>query len=532
MSAKITVDYARQRFEAISSYEDREILKKAKFRWDPDVKRWYAMSMAQVRVLMEQAQVTLTYWAKEQFQNFVASQTAQGNESVVIPAPEGLEYLPYQKAGIEYAAAKEHTLIADEMGLGKTIQAIGVVNADANAQNVLVITPASLKIQWKNELARWLTRPLTVGICDGKEFPETQVAILNYEQVGKFRPKIDARDWDILICDEAHYLKNSKSQRSQAILGGKDAKTQKKIQPIKARRKVFLTGTPILNRPIEIWPFIRAFDPGGLGKDWMYFVTRYCGAIKTKFGWDTSGASNLDELQAYLRQRFMVRRLKQDVLQELPGKRRTIVVLDPKAPDEDVLAHEIAVVEQYRDARQSIEQLQEVRRTFFADISRARHITALAKAPLAAAYIRDLAQPKIVVMCWHKDVAQRIAQEFSEECVVVTGDTPLEERQQAVESFQNDPKVTVFIGTMRAAGTGLTLTAASNIVFVELDWTPGVMAQAEDRVHRIGQKDFVNVIYLVFDHSLDARIAKTLLEKQENISQALDMSIIQNIFDV
>lgn len=137
-----------------------------------------------------------------------------------IPCPPGLSYLPYQRGGIAYAMERQSVLIGDEMGLGKTIQGIGIINADPDARSALVICPASLKLNWAKELAKWLVRPFTIGVADGKTFPATDIVIINYENVAKHRATIDAREWDCLIVDECHYLKNPKAQRTQAVLGG------------------------------------------------------------------------------------------------------------------------------------------------------------------------------------------------------------------------------------------------------------------------------------------------------------------------
>jgi SNF2 family DNA or RNA helicase len=200
---------------------------------------------------------------------------------IMIPAPAGKTYLAYQRAGVAFALKRKNTLIADEPGLGKTIQAIGVVNAVPDVQRILIITPASLKINWWKELAAWLVRSFTIGIANGKKWPATDVVIVNYENVDKHRDKIDATDWDLLVVDEAHVLKSPEAKRTQAVLGYEPSlsKAKKLLEkkdgkvlpaaavrerlgevsraPIRAKRKIFLTGTPICNRPAELFSLIR-----------------------------------------------------------------------------------------------------------------------------------------------------------------------------------------------------------------------------------------------------------------------------------
>jgi len=450
-----------------------------------------------------------------------------------IPRPTGLAYLPYQRAGIAYALGRPGVLIADEMGLGKTIQAIGVVNADETVRSVLIVCPASLKLNWAREWSRWSTRGLTVGIANGA-LPATDVVILNYDILKKHLPAIHARAWDCLILDEAHYLKNPKAQRTQCVLGAKG------VESIKARRRIALTGTPILNRPIEAWPIAHALAPAEFG-NWRAFVTRYCGGYQDRYGWNVSGATNLPELQDKLRASIMVRRLKKDVLTELPAKRRQVIELpangaagtvraeaDAYAAQQDRLtglrvAVELAKAGDENDYAAAVDRLRAGSMAAFAELSKLRHTTALAKIPHVIEHIRDTleSEGKLIVFAHHRDVIESLAAEFPG-AAIITGDTPMQSRQDAVDRFQTDPACRLFLGNIQAAGVGLTLTASAHVVFAELDWVPGNITQAEDRCHRIGQTDSVLVQHLVLEGSLDATMARTLVEKQTLIDAALD----------
>jgi SWI/SNF-related matrix-associated actin-dependent regulator 1 of chromatin subfamily A len=459
--------------------------------------------------------------------------------------PQGLAYLPYQLGGVAYAQARTDTLIADEMGLGKTIQALGIINADRTIANVLVICPASLKLNWSREAKKWLTRPLKVSIANGS-FQPGGLVIVNYEQVKKYRAQIDAVVWDLLVVDEAHYLKNPKADRTAIVLGKWNQDPKKVVNPIRAKRRVFLTGTPVLNRPIELWTLVHALDRKGLGANWKSFAIRYCAGRQGRFGWDTSGASNLDELQAKLRASIMVRRMKADVLTELPAKRRSVIAFQAlSAAEKAAVEHETQVVRATEDRltalraradeaktwndpaayRKAVEELNQANMAAFTETSKVRHEVALAKVDQVVAHVRDCLEngQKIVVMAHHHDVIDQLAEALAEFGVVkFDGRMTLPNRDAAVHAFQNDKAIRVFIGGIQAAGVGITLTAASHVVFAELDWVPGNLAQAEDRCHRIGQTDSVLVQHLVLDGSLDCRMAQIIVDKMDVISAAVD----------
>lgn len=472
------------------------------------------------------------------------SRATDARADLPIPAElrdKGWDYLPYQRAGIAFAMDKDAVLIADEMGLGKTIQAIGVLNCMPEARKVLIVCPASLKLNWKRELHAWLVdKFLHIGIAESRAWPRPvdtmdevmlrggrqyygQIVIINYDILDKPKPQhhIHAEDWDLVIADECHYVKNPETNRAKAMFG------------IKAKRKVFLTGTPIANRARELKSILHYLDPQNWGNEHAY-MRLFCGA-------DGQGGSNLDYLQRLLRGTLMVRRLKADVLKDLPAKRRQIIELPADAAvhraNETAMLEFKAVLDQMREkvlstaltegSAEFADQAGELRRGSFGDasvISRIRHETALSKVPVAIEFLKDalVSSKKIVVFAHHKDVIAQVAAAFGNKAVTLTGDMSMEARQQSVDRFQKDADCQLFIGSIMAAGVGLTLTAASHVVFIEEDWVPGNMSQAEDRCHRIGQQDSVLVQHLVLEGSLDAYMVHTIIRKQELIEQALD----------
>src|SRR5215203_180333 len=492
----------------------KDFVKSLGFRFDGDRKLWYTVDATIAAKLDPSAS---GHFAKQ----VEASKAVSAD--IDLPRPEGLEYLPYQNAGISYAMQRPSTLIADEMGLGKTIQAIGVINTDPSVKRVLVVCPATIKLNWKNELTKWLVRPLSIGIVNGG-VPETDIVIINYDILGKWYNELVSVGWDLLIVDEVHKVKNPKAQRTQFLLGKWDKDPAKVIKPITAKRRLFMTGTPIVNRPVELWPILHAIDPFGIGRNYKAYTQRYCDAHHNGYAWDVSGASNLQELQLKLRTSFMVRRLKQDVLKELPAKRRQIVVITPTgAAAKAVAAEKDAFTKVGIDYEEDVTKLVE-KTVAFELLSKLRHDTAVAKIPYVVSFLQVAMEDydsKIVLMLHHHDVGHAIAEAFPGSAIV-TGEVAVNKRQAEVDRFQNDPKCRLFIGSIQAAGVGITLTAASHVVFAELDWVPGNVSQAEDRCHRIGQTDSVLVQHLVFDASIDARMAGIIVRKQALIDSALD----------
>lgn len=538
-------------YEAHTTYEERAIPKSAGFRWNPSIKRWTTSKVEVAAKLRDYAsgptKATLTRADNARKDAFAASSAT--DSSADIPKPEGLEYLPYQRAGIEFALGKDAVLIGDEMGLGKTIQALGVINSTPKAKRILIIVPASLRLNWQREAEKWLVnKDLSIGIAIGSTWPDTDVVIINYDILTKHKAQLRKRTWDVLICDEAHYLKNPKAARTKQVFGDWRYKEKVwKIDPLKAKRRVLLTGTPIVNRPIELWGLANYLDPEEFNNFFAY-ARRYANAHNNGWGWDFSGAANLDELQEKLRTRFLVRRLKKDVLKDLPAKRRQIIELPANGASKLVAAEQAAwsaqeerlsalklavdlskVSEDPEAYQRAVAALRDGATAAFEEMSAARHDTALAKVDYVVDHVADAAESgKVLVFAHHLDVVAKLADGLRAKglkVVTLTGSDSLLSRQAAVDSFQQDDETKVFIGNIRAAGVGITLTASSHVVFAELDWVPANLSQAEDRAHRIGQTNSVLVQHLVLEGSLDQQIASQLVTKQQVIDAALDEEV-------
>lgn len=462
------------------------------------------------------------------------------------PKPPGLNYYPFQRAGIEFSLDKDGVLIADEMGLGKTVQALGIINCNESIKRVLIVTKASLKVNWRRECERWLVRSFTIGIAEGQYWPkQAEIVIINYDILGKhFRSLHPEIPWDLVILDESANIKNRNTKRAKNIIGyrpslKRQAEGERVIPSIPAKRRVALSGTPIENRPEELWTTLNYLAPDKWGNFYGY-AKRYCGMTNNGWGVDTSGATNLDELQRILRSTLMIRRLKADVLKELPPKTRVVIEMDSEGMEdvieedqecyrrhEEILEAAQAQLELARasdDAEAFKQAVREMQGANFAftEMARVRHQTARAKVPAMIDALKgDLEEvTKVIVFGHHRDVLEPIAAAFPS--VMITGETPPDQRQAICDQFQTDPSIRVFIGSIRACGEGLTLTAAKLVCFAEQDWTPGKVSQAEDRAHRIGQKDNVLVKHYVLPGTIDAKMIKTVVQKQEVIDRALD----------
>ncbi len=522
---------------------------------------WWTPFNEKASLLIEHCDDAAKLKLKHTLEEIAASKAADAN--IDVPKPDGLDYLPFQRAGIAYALKRKGTLIADEMGLGKTIEALGVINADEKINSILIICPASLRLNWLRESHKWLVRNFLSYVVNNPQPvpPSAALAIVNYDRLkGDVLTSIMDRDWDCLICDEAHYLKNQKAKRTRMVLGvppKKDKATRKWgprtpgiIDKVK-QRAMLLTGTPILNRPIELFPLINALDPRQWGK-FFPFAKRYCNATQNRYGWDFTGSANSEELQARLRTSVMVRRLKKDVLKELPPKRRQVVVLPTngatkvvkaeqtafKAREErlEELRAELALAHASGDEnayKAAVEALQKGASLAFEEMSAIRKEVAIAKVPAVIEHLHEMQAAgidKIIVFAHHHEVLDKLKYEFQGESCGFDGRTPdVMKRQAAVDAFQEKDEMRLFIGGIKAAGVGITLTAASHVVFAELDWTPAWVSQCEDRAHRISQLNSVLIQHLVLDGSLDATMAEMMVLKQNVIDGALDLTPELNI---
>lgn len=557
---------------------------------------WYTIDPASVWPVREHIQC---YWAMEKMREFeqrIKAASSLGSDFEV-PVPDGLSLYPFQRAGVQRILSRRGTLLADEMGVGKTVQVIGALNCD-EPERALIICPSSLKENWRRELMRWLTYTDRVQVLNSTTDeidlsaritvvnydllayrPSTKAAVAQLEalvarkrevantgddtseldgDIAKVRKQLEELrnyvtlaerlakvGYDFVACDEAHKLKNEDAKRTAAILG-----TPKKGPGLiaKAKRIVLATGTPILNSVPEVWPLLQALDPG-VYDDKNWFLGRYAVRIQKEYWRDGkrhkrsryTGARNTEELNARLCGTVMVRRLKQDVLTELPPKTRSMYIVPADAAllslaDEEATAHDEAEairaeIEAIRSSPDSSEQYESKLKSLrdglqlkMSQMSRARSKLAERKLPLVLATLSEFLEStdKLVFFAHHKALVQGVFDHFRDHAVLIDGGVSNSERTRAVDRFQNDPEVKLFVGSIEACGVGYTLTAASHVVFGELAWTPALNVQAEDRCHRLSQVNPVNVYLMVVDRSIDSRIARRLVEKQRIADAVLD----------
>ncbi|NXA52194.1 ZRAB3 endonuclease, partial [Nothocercus julius] len=419
--------------------------------------------------------------------------------------------LPFQEKGIIFALQRNgRCMIADEMGLGKTIQAIAISYYYLKEWPLLIVVPSSLRYPWVDEIEKWIPElsPDDISIVQNKtdtgRIPTSKVTILGYGLLtSDAQTLVDTlyrQNFRVVVIDESHYMKSRNATRSKILL------------PIvqKAVRAILLTGTPALGRPEELFMQIEALFPRRFGT-WSEYAKKYCNARVRFFGkrtqWDCRGASNLEELHELLSE-IMIRRLKNDVLTQLPPKVRQRIPFDlPQAAAKDLNT----TFAQWEKLMRSLNS--DATESHFVEvmslITRMYKETAIAKAGAVKDYIKMMLENdklKFLVFAHHLSMLQACTEaaiENKARYIRIDGSVPSAERIHLVNQFQKDPDTRVAILSIQAAGQGLTFTAATHVVFAELYWDPGHIKQAEDRAHRIGQCSSVNVHFLIAKGTLD-----------------------------
>ncbi|WP_210494985.1 DEAD/DEAH box helicase [Patulibacter sp. SYSU D01012] len=462
------------------------------------------------------------------------------------PLRLGGELQPFQHAGVRYLLKRRRSFLADEQGLGKTVQALAALEVDG-AYPAIVVCPASLKLNWQREAATWLPHR-TVAVLHGRSadqwLPEAErparrpnpwatpldtsafaapgeadVVILNYELVEAHHDALVGRGPRAVVFDESHLCKAPTAKRTKAAIRlggalGPDA------------LKLALTGTPVLNQPRELTSQLRLIDrlrDFGSGAE-----------LARRF----RGEESHDRLHWHLRARGFVRRLKQDVLPQLPAKRRVDVPLELRDPTEYRLA-EKDVIAWLRSQPLDLSELDAkiaaaLRAEQLVRMNHLRQLAARGKLPGALAWIESFlaSGESLVVFAAHREIQQAVLARFPG-ALHVLGDDSATARDDAVRRFQagahldiERPAERLIVCSMRAAAQGITLTRASNVAFLELDWTPAMHDQAEDRVHRIGQQDAVTAWYLLAPGTIDDEMATILGRKREVIDAVVDGNVV------
>ena len=434
--------------------------------------------------------------------------------------------LDHQKIAIEKLAGSKRFILADDMGLGKTTSTI-IAALETGAKKILIVCPASLKINWQREIANYSDRP--VFIAEGKKFStEDDFVIVNYDILKNFHdsdPKkkdeslLLQSGFDLVILDEAHMISNVQAQRTKII--NSFAKKVDKVW--------LLTGTPMTSRPMNYYNLLNLIE-SPVAQNWKAYAIRYCQGFQFTAGkrkvWNVTGASNLEELRDRTSKQIL-RRLKEDVL-DLPDKIITPVYLRLKSKEyEDLMGEYFDWYDKNPDESSSLT-------VQFSKLMKVRKVIANEKTKQTIEFAENIIEQgkKVIIFTNFTDTLQTIYQHFGKQAVYLDGSCSNAMRQQAVDQFQNEDKIKVFVGNLKAAGVGLTLTSAEAVIMNDLSFVPAEHAQAEDRAYRYGQKSNVLVYYPLFDNTIEGAIYDILNRKKEIIRTVMGDSVIENTGDI
>lgn len=435
--------------------------------------------------------------------------------------PSGMELYPFQYVGVRFVELAEgRALIGDDMGIGKTIQALAYIALTQERLPAIVVCPANVKYNWGKEAKLWLPHLTTHVISGGKgDIPDADIYVINYDIMNKRKSQLLDIGANIVVCDESHYLKNAQRQRTKATLEIAE----------EADSVICLSGTAITNRPEEFYTTLNLLRPAEFS-NFMPYAKRYCDAYQKYIGargyvWDTTGASNTDELHNRTRD-FCIRRLKKEVLTELPDKVRTI---HPVQPTDAELKSYQQVHDSWIAEWVAHKESGSMPAGFVLNmLTDLRHKCGLIKVNAAYEWLKEYNEQTgkpVVVFTHHKDVLADISHKLTSNgwtIAEISGSVSAEERSKVVERFQANELDAVVCSTI-AAKEGLTLTAADTTVFLEREWVPGWEEQAEDRVYRIGQESqSVSAVYLSVEGTIDEKFDAVVEEKREVVSAVLD----------
>jgi len=432
--------------------------------------------------------------------------------------------LTHQKEAIEKLTGSRRFILADDMGLGKTTSTI-IAALETGAKKILIICPASLKINWEREIANYTDR--SVYIAEGKKFStESDFVIVNYDILKNFHdPKekdnslLFKSEFELVILDEAHMVSNAQAQRTKII--NSYVKTIKRVW--------LLTGTPMTSRPMNYYNLLNIIE-SPVAQNWMAYAIRYCQGYQFTAGkrkvWNVTGASNLEELRDRTSKQIL-RRLKEEVL-DLPDKIITPVYLRLKSKEyEDLMGEYYEWFDKNSNESSSLT-------VQFSKLMKVRKVISNEKVKQTIEFVENIIEQgkKVIIFTNFTDTLQTIYQHFGKQAVYLDGSCNKVQRQFAVDQFQDNEKITVFVGNLKAAGVGLTLTSAEAVIMNDLSFVPAEHAQAEDRAYRYGQKNNVLVYYPLFENTIEGAVYDILNHKKKIISTVMGDEISENVGDV
>jgi len=412
--------------------------------------------------------------------------------------------LEHQKEAIEKLVANEKYILADDMGLGKTTSTV-IASLETGAEKVLIICPASLKINWMREIGNYTDK--SVSIIEGKNWESGDYTIINYDILKNFHdPKYQEEStilnegFDLIVIDEAHYIQNAQAQRTKIAndICNKIGKVW------------LLTGTPMTSRPINYYNLLNLVD-SPVAYNWMAYVRRYCNGYQFNVGkrkvWNVQGSDNLEELRDRTKS-HVLRRLKQDIL-DLPEKIITPVYLRLKSRDYEQLMGEY--YDWYEQSNESSSLTVQ-----FSKLMKVRQVIAESKVKETCEIADNILEQdkKVIIFTNFTNTLNLLKEHFGKLAVTLDGSMSKPARQHSVDQFQENDKIKVFIGNLKAAGVGITLTSAEAVIMNDLSFVPSDHSQAEDRAYRYGQNSNVSVFYPIFDNSIEGVIYDILSQKK------------------
>ena len=438
--------------------------------------------------------------------------------------------MDHQKEAIQKLVGNKKFILADDMGVGKTTSTI-IAALETGAKKILIVCPASLKINWQREIENYSSR--SVYIAEGKKFSsESDFIIINYDILKNFHdPKkrdestILNTKFDLVIMDEAHMIANPQAARTKIVNDICD----------KVERVWLLTGTPMTSRPMNYYNLLSLVE-SPVAANWMAYARRYCNGFQFSVGkrkvWNVTGASNLDELRERT-QSHILRRLKDEVL-DLPDKIITPVYLRLKSKDYEELMGEYFNWYDNNSEESSSLTIQ------FGKLMKVRKIIAEEKVKHTIELAENIIEQgkKVIIFTNFTDALRTIYEHFGKQAVYLDGSCSKPHRQKSVDDFQENDKIKVFVGNLKAAGVGITLTSAGAVIMNDLSFVPAEHAQAEDRSHRIGQKNSTSVYYPLFENTIEGAIYDILNRKKKIISTVMgddmmeDASTIEELLNI
>jgi SWI/SNF-related matrix-associated actin-dependent regulator 1 of chromatin subfamily A len=420
--------------------------------------------------------------------------------------------LSHQKECIIKLLENDKFIVADDMGLGKTTSTV-ISSIESGSKKILIICPATLKINWKREIALYTNE--STFIVEGKKWEEGhKYYIVNYDILKNFH-EIKSKDsvimkeyFDLVVIDEAHYISNPQAQRTKLI-----------NDIVKEIPKLWLlTGTPMTSRPMNYYNLLNLIE-SPVASNWMAYAIRYCAGYQFTVGkrkvWNVTGASNLEELRDRT-SRHVIRRLKTDVL-DLPEKIITPIYqrLSSKLYEE--------LMGEYYDWYSNKKEESKSLTIQFSKLMKVRQVIAEEKIKTTIEVAENILEQgkKVIIFSNFTEPLMKIHEHFGKQSVYLDGSTTKPARQKAVDDFQTNDKVKVFCGNIKAAGVGLTLTEAECVIMNDLSFLPSDHAQAEDRAYRYGQKNNVLVYYPIFENTIEGAIYDILSRKKQIIGTVM-----------